>query len=147
MMWGHFLTFNAAISWVIMRLTSYTHRDPAMPKRKRSVPAPQKSNLIQGADLSLLRKRAGVTLEHVAAKTKISMRFLQAIEAGDYEQLPGGIFNTNYLRQYAETVGMDPEELFQRYNRKMNPQPETPKGNQRTTDSRSFLHRLFGVPA
>ena len=72
-------------------------------------------------DLPRFRKRAGVSLEQIAQSTKISSRFLQAIEGEQFEQLPGGIFSTSYLRQYAEAIGYDEDALVAYYNQKMNP--------------------------
>jgi cytoskeletal protein RodZ len=118
-----------------------------MSKRKRGASPPSKPNLSRGVDLSIYRQKAGISLEQVAAKTKISMRFLRAIESEDFGQLPGGIFNTNYLRQYAEMVGMDEQDLLERYAKKMNPaRAEDPKQEQ-PGEPRSFLNRLFRVPA
>jgi cytoskeletal protein RodZ len=59
----------------------------------------------------------GVTLEQIAESTKISMRFLRAIEAEEYNTLPGGIFARSYIRQYAAAIGFDEEELVARYQR------------------------------
>jgi len=59
----------------------------------------------------------GVTLEQIAESTKISMRFLRAIETEDYKILPGGIFARSYIRQYAAAIGFDEEELLARYRR------------------------------
>ena len=55
-------------------------------------------------NLSVCREKRGVTLEQIAERTKISMRFLRAIEEGEYVKLPGGIFATSYLRQYAAVI-------------------------------------------
>jgi len=119
-----------------------------MPKRKRGATPSLKPNLSHGVDLSIYRQKAGISLEQVAAKTKISMRFLRAIEAEDFGQLPGGIFNTNYLRQYAETIGMDEQELLDRYGRKMNPPVDMEaEKREQGRETRSFLNRLFRVPA
>ena len=56
-----------------------------------------------GAALSLAEQRCyrGISLEAVAEATKISMHFLQAIEANEFQKLPGGVYNTNFIRQYA----------------------------------------------
>lgn len=61
------------------------------------------------------RERAGLTLQHIAENTKISVRFLHAIEAGNLEQLPGGIYTLSYLRQYAEAIGYDESKLLTFY--------------------------------
>jgi cytoskeletal protein RodZ len=65
-----------------------------------------------------------VTLESIIAKTKISRRFLEAIENGDYSQLPGGVFNVNYIRQYAALVGYDAETILEDYRRVASPEAE-----------------------
>lgn len=118
-----------------------------MSKRKRGAPPSPKPNLTTGVNLSVYRQKAGISLEQVAAKTKISMRFLLAIESEDFQQLPGGIFNTNYLRQYAEVIGMDEHELLDRYTRKMNPPGAETDKQEQGREGRSFLNRLFRVPA
>ena len=74
-------------------------------------------------NLSKFRQETGLTLEQIAERTKISMRFLRAIEDGDYEKLPGGIFATSYVRQYAAAIGFAESELMEHFNRKMAPPP------------------------
>jgi cytoskeletal protein RodZ len=71
-------------------------------------------------DLARSRKEEGISLEDIADQTKISLRFLQAIENEEFDQLPGGIFSTSYLRQYAAAIGYDAAELLAHYNIKMN---------------------------
>jgi cytoskeleton protein RodZ len=61
------------------------------------------------------RMRARVSLEEIMAETKISRRFLEAIEAGRYEELPGGVFAVNYIRQYAWMTGYDAEVILEHY--------------------------------
>jgi hypothetical protein len=77
-------------------------------------------------DLSKSRRSKGVSLEEIAERTKISLRFLQAIEAEEFEKLPGGIFNTSYLRQYSAAIGIDETELLDCYNRAMGATGEAP---------------------
>jgi len=66
-------------------------------------------------DLRELREQSGVSLEQIAERTKISMHFLRAIEQEDFGKLPGGIFNTSYLRQYAAAIGLDEGMLLAHY--------------------------------
>ena len=66
----------------------------------------------------------GITLEYVASVTRISMRFLEAIEAGEFRKLPGGVFAINYVRQYARCVGLDEGPLIERCRRSLQPEPE-----------------------
>lgn len=66
-------------------------------------------------DLRTLRLRAGVSLESIADSTKISMLFLRAIEAEEFQKLPGGIFDTSYIRQYAAAIRCDPAPILALY--------------------------------
>jgi cytoskeletal protein RodZ len=68
-------------------------------------------------DLRNFRQKRGISLEQIADSTKISIRFLRAIESEDYDQLPGGIFNRSYLRQYAAATGFDEKRLLAHYER------------------------------
>jgi cytoskeletal protein RodZ len=66
-------------------------------------------------DLPALRQHRGISLREIADSTKISMRFLLAIEEGDFDQLPGGIYNTSYIRQYAREIGYEETKLLAYY--------------------------------
>jgi len=57
----------------------------------------------------------GISLDSICEKTKISRYFLEAIEEGAYERLPGGVFDINYIRQYSEQIGYAPELLLAHY--------------------------------
>lgn len=92
-------------------------------------------------DLTRFRKRAGVSLEQIVQSTKISSRFLRAIEDEQFEQLPGGIFSTSYLRQYAIAIGYDEDALVAYYNQKMNPSEPISKGPQTEAGSRGLINR------
>jgi cytoskeletal protein RodZ len=61
------------------------------------------------------RSRRGVTLEEIRDTTKIGMYFLQAIEKGEFHKLPGGIYATSYIRQYAEAAGVDESTILKHY--------------------------------
>ena len=97
-------------------------------------------------DLPRFRKKAGISLEQIADRTKISLRFLRAIEAEEFDKLPGGIFSTSYIRQYAALIGYDEAELLTQFDRKMNPQPLS-KGPHRENGGRGFLDRWLRIPA
>ncbi len=65
-----------------------------------------------GAKLKQERASLGVTLEDVSRDTRIAPRFLKAIEAGDFAQLPGLLFTRNFVRQYALALKLDPDPLL-----------------------------------
>ena len=75
--------------------------------------------------LSTIRRNRGITLEQIAASTKISVRCLEAIERGEFRKLPGGIYNTSYIRQYARAIDYDESAILAVYHREMTP-PEKP---------------------
>ncbi len=66
--------------------------------------------------LQTIRRNRGISLEQIAAATKISVRSLEAIERGDFRKLPGGIYNTNYIRQYARFIDYDEHAILAVYH-------------------------------
>jgi cytoskeleton protein RodZ len=68
-----------------------------------------------GDKFRLARESSGLELEKVAQQTRISARFLRAIETEEFHVLPGGIFNRGFIRNYAELLGLDPEEAIAEY--------------------------------
>ena len=69
------------------------------------------------------RERSGIPLERIAEATRIGLHFLRAVEAEDFDKLPGGVYNTSYLRQYARAAGFSEAELLQQYHRVTLPEP------------------------
>jgi len=58
------------------------------------------------------REMRGVSLEEISTATKISIRFLQAIEDEELSRLPGGIFTRSFVRTYARYLGLDEERVM-----------------------------------
>jgi cytoskeletal protein RodZ len=71
--------------------------------------------------LSTIRKNRGITLQQIAESTKISVRSLEAIEQGEFRKLPGGIYNTSYIRQYARAIDFDESVILAAYHREFAP--------------------------
>ena len=67
--------------------------------------------------LATIRKNRGISLQQIAASTKIGVRSLEAIERGDFQKLPGGIYSTSYIRQYARAIDYDESALLAFYHR------------------------------
>ena len=76
--------------------------------------------------LSTIRRNRGISLEEIASATKISLRSLQAIERGEFRKLPGGIYNTSYIRQYARAIDYDESLILAAYHREMTPEVSHP---------------------
>lgn len=67
--------------------------------------------------LATIRKNRGITLQQIASETKIGVRTLEAIERGEFRKLPGGIYDTNYIRQYARAIDYDEAAILAMYRR------------------------------
>ena len=69
-----------------------------------------------GEHLKREREMRGVSLEEIAAATRINTRFLEAIESERWDQLPGGVFNRGFIRSIARYLGMDEDSLVAEYD-------------------------------
>jgi cytoskeleton protein RodZ len=69
-----------------------------------------------GEHLKREREMRGVSLEEIAAATRINTRFLEAIENERWDQLPGGVFNRGFIRSIARYLGMDEDSLVAEYD-------------------------------
>ncbi len=67
--------------------------------------------------LRLARKEHGQDLRTVAQVLRIRYAYLEAIEEGDFDALPGIAYAIGFLRTYAEFLGLDGEEIIERYKR------------------------------
>lgn len=77
-----------------------------------------------GAALREERERQGLTLEDLEERTKIRTRYLRALENEDWDILPGPTYVRGFLRTYADTLGLDPEDLVDDYREEFEaPQP------------------------
>jgi cytoskeleton protein RodZ len=61
-----------------------------------------------GTTLRAARERKGLSLEDLAARTKIPSRILHSIERNDFAKVPAGLFARSFIRTYALAVGVDP---------------------------------------
>ncbi|MDP9096008.1 MAG: DUF4115 domain-containing protein, partial [Pseudomonadota bacterium] len=68
-----------------------------------------------GAELRAERLRLGWTLEEVANGLRIRLPFLEAIEEGRIGDLPGSAYAVGFVRTYANSLGLDPDEVARRF--------------------------------
>src|SRR5260370_19862797 len=78
-----------------------------------------------GEKLRLARETRGIALREISEQTRISMRYLEAIESDDYRRLPGGIFNRSFIRAYAKHIGYDEQEAIEEYSTMMHERGES----------------------
>ena len=69
-----------------------------------------------GERLKRERELREVTLEEVSKATRISSRFLQALEDEDWEKLPGGVFGRGFVRTIARYLGLSEEGFLAEYD-------------------------------
>ena len=65
-------------------------------------------------DLAGIRESHAVSLADIAMETKINVHYLQAIERGEFDKLPGSIYTKSYIRQYARLIEYDEHDLLTR---------------------------------
>ena len=69
-----------------------------------------------GDVLKKARYEKGYSLDDIQELTKIRKRYLEALEAGDYEVLPGKFYIRAFIKNYAECVGLDANEVLKYYH-------------------------------
>lgn len=68
-----------------------------------------------GEKLQEARKAKGYTLDDLQQMTKIQKRYLIAIEEGNYSVMPGKFYARAFIKQYADTVGLNGDQLLEEY--------------------------------
>lgn len=121
---------------------------PVKPKKEklrisinqRSMPRFAKKQISRGQTLAERLKKArlekGLTLLEVATKTKISLKYLEVLEAGHYQSLPGEMYAKAWLKIYAKLLDLPIKEILVAYKiekavstriKNLNPAPEDKK--------------------
>ncbi len=68
-----------------------------------------------GSILKCARTKAGISLEEAESQTKIRFKYLEALEHGQYQQLPAEAYNIGFVRVYAEHLKLNPEKIIRMY--------------------------------
>jgi cytoskeleton protein RodZ len=66
-------------------------------------------------ELRTERERRDITIDAICAITKVSPRHLIALEAGQYDELPGGIFRKGIVRSYVKALGLEESSWLERF--------------------------------
>jgi len=69
-----------------------------------------------GSTLRRKREAKRLALAEVARVTRIPLSTLEAIEQDHFDDLPGEVFVKGFLKSYAQTVGLVPDEVVARYS-------------------------------
>src|SRR5262249_42965316 len=70
-----------------------------------------------GPNLRRIRLQRGVSLQQLAANTKVKETLWVGLERNDFSRWPNGIFARAYVREYAKAVGVDPEATVDEFCR------------------------------
>ena len=96
------------------------------------------------------REMREISLRDIAERTKISLRYLEAMEEDRFDTLPAPIFAKGFLREYARYVGLSPDEVVNHYLSVQKPEDmeeggkeETRSGRERARKTRSWTWGLF----
>jgi cytoskeletal protein RodZ len=106
-----------------------------------------------GGWLRRQREMREISLRDIADRTKISLRYLQAMEDDRFDLLPAPIFAKGFLREYARYVGLSPDEVVNHYlavQQQQSPEEDGVKKDQtlvnrphRVKPVRSWTYGLF----
>lgn len=66
--------------------------------------------------LKQARRDQEISLSEISEITKIQQRYLEALEAADFDQFPGEVYLKGALMNYAEAVGVDPKKVMELYH-------------------------------
>jgi len=65
-------------------------------------------------ELKNVREKQGLSLAQVANKSKIDIKFLEAMEQGDFSFLPD-LYVRAFVKNFARTVGLNENRIFKKY--------------------------------
>jgi cytoskeleton protein RodZ len=85
-------------------MSSAIERDDVLPLAPRA-----------GADLCAARERVGWSVQDMATALRIRRVYLEALEAGRIDELPGNAYALGFLRTYSTALGLDPLEMTRRF--------------------------------
>jgi curved DNA-binding protein CbpA len=71
--------------------------------------------LVTGSVLRALREQRGLSIDQIAALSKVGGRFLRALEEDRHAALPGRVFARGFLIEYARAIRVPESDLVERY--------------------------------
>jgi transcriptional regulator with XRE-family HTH domain len=71
-----------------------------------------------GSILKSEREKQNTSIEEIAHRLKLSVHYLKAVEADNYQSIPAEIFVKAYIRLYAEALGLDSASILDLYHKK-----------------------------
>jgi cytoskeletal protein RodZ len=97
-----------------------------------------------GTWLRRQREARTIELREIADHTKISIRYLEALENDRFEVLPAPVFTKGFLRQYGRYIGLDPDQVVNTYLNALQ-EGDAVEGEDPSPRGRSGTNRAYGV--
>jgi cytoskeletal protein RodZ len=69
-----------------------------------------------GEELRSERERRGISIERLCSDTKVNRKFIEALERGDYQVLPGGVLRRGFVRAYLKATGLEEAAWMPRFD-------------------------------
>ncbi|EOT25862.1 helix-turn-helix domain-containing protein [Enterococcus saccharolyticus] len=100
------------------------------------------NELIIGDRLRQARRKQNISINELQKQTKIQKRYLEAIERGAFDVLPGEYYVRSFIREYAAAVGEDGDYLVAVFDGKDSFEKEPPKRSEleKVSGSRKAQH-------
>lgn len=100
-------------------------------------------------DLKATREAMGFSLSDVFHATRVSVLNLEALERWDFDRLPPPVYTRNFIRKYAQAIGIDEEPILNRYQIHLDSAkaPSEEKENKRSRPGRRYYFILLGILA
>ena len=98
-----------------------------------------------GRTLRETRERLGLTLEEAERTIRIRASRLETLERGEFDSLPSEVQARGFLHNYAEFLGLDPEELLRRYDESRQPKRRrslVARGTSKTARKNNSVRRM-----
>ena len=100
-----------------------------------------------GEQLREARERAGLDLSDLAEVTHVRRIYLVALEEGRYADLPENVYARNFVRLYANAVGLAPDPLLERYARERQQALGHTAFEQRLERDRDDARQVIAMPS
>ena len=97
-----------------------------------------------GTWLRRQREARTIELREIADHTKISIRYLEALEDDRFDVLPAQVFTTGFLRQYGRYIGLDPDQVVNTYLNALQ-EGDASETEEPLTRRRSGTNRTYGA--
>ncbi|MEW6701711.1 MAG: helix-turn-helix domain-containing protein, partial [Bacteroidota bacterium] len=93
-------------------------------------------------ELKFIRESKGITLQQIASRTKIDLKFLQAIEDANFDILPE-LYMRAFIKEYAQSIDINTKEILQKYDLantgKIEEKPQIEKPQEESKDTSGIV--------